>query len=70
VSRARLRSGTATEPRCGRVDHVKNNEVDVMQGEKFFTPLRILSYIVLAGMLVALAYAAWISMTHWAGIGV
>jgi len=41
-----------------------------MQGEAFFTPLRILSYIVLAGMLLALAYAAWISMTHWTGIGV
>jgi hypothetical protein len=66
----RLRSGIPAAPRCGRVDHVKNNEVDVMQGEAFFTPLRILSYIVLAGMLLALAYAAWISMTHWTGIGV
>jgi len=66
----RLRSGIPAALQCGRVDHVKNNEVDVMQGEAFFTPLRILSYIVLAGMLLALAYAAWISMTHWTGIGV
>jgi hypothetical protein len=41
-----------------------------MNGEQFFIPLRILSYIVLAGMVVALAYSAWIALTHWAGIGV
>lgn len=41
-----------------------------MHGESWFTPLRIVSYIVLAAMLGAIAYAAWISLTHWSGIGV
>lgn len=41
-----------------------------MHGEAFFTPLRILSYVVLAAMLVALLYSGWISLTHWSGIGV
>ncbi len=41
-----------------------------MHGESFFTPLRIVSYVVLLAMLAAVIYAAWISLTHWAGIGV
>ena len=41
-----------------------------MHGEGFFTPVRIVSYVVLAAMIAALAYAAWISLTHWSGIGV
>lgn len=41
-----------------------------MHGESYFTPLRIVSYIVLMAMLAAVIYAAWISITHWSGIGV
>lgn len=41
-----------------------------MHGEAFFTPVRIISFVVLLAMLAALAYAAWISLTHWTGIGV
>lgn len=41
-----------------------------MQGESFFTPVRIVSYVVLLAMLAAVIYAAWISLTHWTGIGV
>ena len=41
-----------------------------MHGEGFFTPLRIVSYIVLAAMIAAIGYAAWISLTYWTGIGV
>ncbi len=41
-----------------------------MHGESWFTPLRIVSYVVLVAMLGAIAYAAWISLTHWSGIGV
>jgi hypothetical protein len=41
-----------------------------MHGEAFFTPLRILSYVVLAAMIVALIYSCWISLAHWSGIGV
>jgi hypothetical protein len=41
-----------------------------MRSEALFTPLRILSYVVLAAMAVALAYAGWISLAHWDGIGV
>jgi hypothetical protein len=35
-----------------------------------YTPLKILSYVVLLLMLAALAYSIGISVIHWAGIGV
>lgn len=41
-----------------------------MQGQTFFTPMRIVSYVVLAAMVGAMIYAAWISLKHWTGIGV
>lgn len=41
-----------------------------MHGESFFTPLRIVSFVVLGAMLAAILYAAWICLTHWSGIGV
>lgn len=41
-----------------------------MHGESFFTPLRIVSFIVLIAMFGAIVYSAWISLTHWTGIGV
>lgn len=41
-----------------------------MNGERFFAPLRIVSFIVLLAMVAAIAYAGWISLTHWSGIGV
>lgn len=41
-----------------------------MHGESFITPLRIVSFVVLFAMASAMFYAAWISVTHWSGIGV
>ena len=41
-----------------------------MHGESFFTPMHIVSYVVLIAMIAAVIYAGWISLTHWAGIGV
>ena len=41
-----------------------------MHGESFFIPLRIVSFVVLFAMLAAIVYSAWISLTHWTGIGV
>jgi hypothetical protein len=41
-----------------------------MKGESFFTPLKIVSFVVLLAMMAAIAYGAWISLTHWSGIGV
>jgi hypothetical protein len=41
-----------------------------MHGEAFFTPVRIVSYVVLAAMAGAIGYSAWISLAHWTGIGV
>lgn len=41
-----------------------------MHGESFFTPLRVVSFVVLLAMLAAILYAAYISLTHWSGIGV
>lgn len=33
-------------------------------------PLKVLSYVVVLLMVVAVLYVAYISMTHWSGIGV
>ena len=41
-----------------------------MHGETFFTAVRIVGFVVLAAMVAAIAYTAWISVTHWTGIGV
>lgn len=41
-----------------------------MHGESFFTPVKIVSYVVLAAIIAALLYAGWISLSHWSGIGV
>jgi len=41
-----------------------------MHGESFFTPVRMISFIVLLAMFAAIVYAGWISLTHWSGIGI
>lgn len=41
-----------------------------MQQKKFYTPLRIFSFVVLALMGAAIVYAASISVYYWNGIGV
>ena len=41
-----------------------------MQGKAFVTPLRILSYVVIAAMAIALIYAAYITLANWSGIAV
>lgn len=41
-----------------------------MQQRPFYTPLRILSFVVLLAMGAAIVYAAGISLTYWNGIGV
>lgn len=41
-----------------------------MQHKMFYGPIKILSFIVLAGMAVAILYAFSISILYWAGIGV
>ena len=41
-----------------------------MQGSKWYTPLKVVGYIVLGVMAVSLAYAGYISLANYAGIGV
>jgi hypothetical protein len=41
-----------------------------MHGESSFTAVRIVGYVVLLAMAAAIAYAGWIALTHWTGIGV
>ncbi len=38
--------------------------------QAWLAPLRLFSYVVVALMLVAIAYAAFISIKYWSGIGV
>ena len=41
-----------------------------MPTETLFTSVKVISYVVLAAMIGAIGYAAYISLTHWSGIGV
>lgn len=41
-----------------------------MEGQDWYLPLKILSYIVLASMAGSMVYAACISLKYWSGIGV
>ncbi len=41
-----------------------------MDGKAFITPLRFLSYVVIAAMAAALIYAGYISLANWSGIAV
>ena len=38
--------------------------------QAWVAPLRLFSYVVVALMLVAIAYAVFISIKYWSGIGV
>jgi hypothetical protein len=41
-----------------------------MRQDAIFQPLRIVSYLVVLMMLASVIYAAYITLTHWSGIGV
>lgn len=41
-----------------------------MKGAAAYGSLKVLSYVILLLMLLAIGYAGWISLTHWDGIGV
>lgn len=41
-----------------------------MHSSALYAPLKILSAVVIALMLAAIAYAAWIAVRYWSGIGV
>lgn len=41
-----------------------------MQSARFHTPIKIVGYLVLLLMAAAICWGAYITLTHWAGIGV
>ncbi len=41
-----------------------------MTGAGFYTTMKIVGYVVMLLMLVAIGYAAFIALKYWAGIGV
>lgn len=41
-----------------------------MRQMKFYTPFRVISFVVLALMATAILYAGSISVLYWTGIGV
>jgi hypothetical protein len=41
-----------------------------VEEEQLHGALRIFAYVAVAGIVVAMLYAAYISMVHWSGIGV
>lgn len=41
-----------------------------MSGAPYYTPVKIVGYVVLVLMAAAIVYAGYITLTHWSGIGV
>jgi hypothetical protein len=41
-----------------------------MQSARFHTPMKMVGYVVLLLMAAAIVWGAYITLTHWAGIGV
>jgi hypothetical protein len=41
-----------------------------MHGAQFHTPVKLVGYLVLLLMAAAILWGAYITLTHWAGIGV
>ncbi|CAG0977382.1 hypothetical protein GEOBC_01616 [Geobacteraceae bacterium] len=41
-----------------------------MEARALYAPLKALALVVLLLMLAAMVYAAYMSLTHWTGIGV
>ncbi|HET9865435.1 MAG TPA: hypothetical protein VFP37_18510 [Steroidobacteraceae bacterium] len=41
-----------------------------MHGAQFYTPVKLVGYLVLLLMVAAIVWGAYITLTHWAGIGV
>ena len=41
-----------------------------MNGAGFYTPIKIVGYVILLLMLIAIGYAAYMTLKYWAGIGV
>ena len=47
-----------------------SNQEIAVQPARFYAPLRVFSYVVLALMGAAVLYAFGIALTYWSGIGV
>lgn len=60
-----IRTSQLSGIRCGGNAYI---EETVMQA--WVAPLKLFSYVVVALMLVAIVYAAFISIKYWSGIGV
>lgn len=41
-----------------------------MPSARFYTPIKIVSYVVLLLMLLAMGYSFVMAVTYWSGIGV
>ncbi len=41
-----------------------------MHGAQFHTPMKVVSYVVLLLMAAGIGWGAYITLKHWAGIGV
>ena len=41
-----------------------------MHGAQFHTPLKLVAIVVLLLMLAAIGWGAYVTLTHWSGIGV
>ena len=48
----------------------QNRQVRGGQGERLYTSLKILAWVTLAAMAVAIVYGATIAVRYWSGIGV
>lgn len=56
--------------RAAAREGVKKKRTEQMSGPPYYTPVKIVGYVVLVLMAVAIVYAGYITLTHWSGIGV
>jgi hypothetical protein len=55
---------------CFAIDSGAEQGESRMNGAGFYTPIKIVGYVILLLMLIAIGYAAYITLKYWAGIGV
>jgi len=65
-----LRARRSASHSRGRMLRSQAQHEQARTEERVHAPLKVLSYVIAALMAVAVAYAAYISVAYWSGIGV
>jgi hypothetical protein len=60
----------ATVAVAANASDAHENRRRIMTANAMYTSLKVVGYVVVLSMIGSLAFAAYISLTHWTGIGV